>query len=132
MHDALTPSDVCKTLNTLDDPMKVVCSIGFNGWQSHTSNMPILDEKIPTIEATMPPNVMHDQQSIFCIDQGGGKSGANVSVDQTPTLTTTHQGEPAVCYALDRASFNQGQNAKYDISIQKEIAQPIVARGPGG
>ena len=37
-----------------------------------------------------------------------------------------------VCYGLDRASFNQGQNAKYDISIQEDIAQPIVARGPGG
>jgi len=33
---------------------------------------------------------------------------------------------------LDRASFNQGKNAKYDISIQEEIAQPLVARGPGG
>ena len=39
---------------------------------------------------------------------------------------------PCVCYGLDRASFNQGQNAKYDISIQEDIAQPIVARGPGG
>lgn len=33
---------------------------------------------------------------------------------------------------IDRASFNQGKNAKYDISIQEEIAQPLVARGPGG
>ena len=39
---------------------------------------------------------------------------------------------PMVCYGLDRASFNQGQNAKYDISIQEDIAQPLVARGPGG
>lgn len=69
---------------------------------------------------------------VICVDQGGGKSGANFSIEQSPTLTTTHQGEPAVCYGLDRASFNQGQNAKYDISIQEEIAQPIVARGPGG
>jgi site-specific DNA-cytosine methylase len=39
---------------------------------------------------------------------------------------------PCVCYGLDRASFNQGENAKFDISIQEDIAQPIVARGPGG
>ena len=25
LHDALTPSEVCKTLNTMEDPMKVVC-----------------------------------------------------------------------------------------------------------
>jgi DNA (cytosine-5)-methyltransferase 1 len=132
------------------------------------------------------------------VDQDGGKSQANVSVDLSPTLTTTHGGEPAVCqevfsnvhaalnaddfsesdvsytlnavehhavcvgvdaynqattgdktktlnsvrsdsdhvpcvcYGLDRASFNQGKNAKFDISIQEDIAQPIVARGPGG
>ena len=124
-------------------------------------------------------NCMHDQQAIISptngggyvpmvVDQGGGKSQANVSVDLSPTLTTTHGGEPAVCYGvtakgngdaflheevhtslstgggepgqgypcvcygLDRASFNQGKNAKYDISIQEDIAQPIVARGPGG
>ena len=33
---------------------------------------------------------------------------------------------------LDRASFNQGKNAKYDFAVEEEIAQPIVARGPGG
>ena len=38
----------------------------------------------------------------------------------------------AICYGLDRASFNQGQNAKYDFSIEEEKAQTIVAKGPGG
>ena len=58
--------------------------------------------------------------------KGDGFSEADVSY----TLNAVeHHG---VCYGLDRASFNQGQNAKYDISIQEDIAQPIVARGPGG
>ena len=30
------------------------------------------------------------------VDQGAGKSGCNVSVETTPTLTTTHGGEPVV------------------------------------
>ena len=34
--------------------------------------------------------------------------------------------------AFDRAAYNQGENAKYDISIQEDKAQPLVARGPGG
>lgn len=34
--------------------------------------------------------------------------------------------------AFDRAAYNQGQNAQYDISIQEELAQTIVAKGPGG
>ena len=36
-----------------------------------------------------------------------------------------------VVYGIDRASFNQGENAKYDFSIQKELAQTIVAKGAG-
>lgn len=36
-----------------------------------------------------------------------------------------------VIIAIDRAAFNQGQNAKYDIGIDESgIAQTVVARGP--
>lgn len=37
-----------------------------------------------------------------------------------------------VTYGLDRASFNQGKNAQFDFSVEEELAQPLVARGPGG
>ena len=64
------------------------------------------------------------------------QNNATVQVDKSTALPTSMgMGGgyvPMVCYGLDRASFNQGQNAKYDISIQEDIAQPIVARGPGG
>lgn len=39
--------------------------------------------------------------AVVCVDQGGGKSGCNVSVEQSPTLTCTHGGEPAVCVKGD-------------------------------
>jgi len=35
-------------------------------------------------------------------------------------------------YGLDRASFNQGQNAQYNFSVEEELAQTIVAKGVGG
>ena len=34
----------------------------------------------------------------YSVDQGGGKSACNVMEGQSPTLTCTHGGEPAVCY----------------------------------
>ena len=34
----------------------------------------------------------------YTIDQGGGKSSVDIREDQAPTLTTTHDGAPAVCY----------------------------------
>lgn len=34
-------------------------------------------------------------------------------------------------YGLDRASFNQGANAKYDFKISAEEQPTLTARGPG-
>ena len=49
------------------------------------------------------------------------------------TLVATDYKDPQiVAYGLDRASFNQGRNAKFDFSVDEELAQPIIARGPGG
>lgn len=37
----------------------------------------------------------------------------------------------SIAYSIDRAAFNQGINAKYNIGIAEDIAQTIVAKGPG-
>ena len=62
--------------------------------------------------------------------------GAVGSEDLCPTIQaaagTSGNNQPMVCLGLDRASFNQGKNAKYDFAVEEEKAQPIVARGPGG
>jgi hypothetical protein len=51
----------------------------------------------------------------------------------SPTIRANMgDNQAAVVYGLDRASFNQGKNAKYDFAVEEEIAQPLVARGPGG
>ena len=39
---------------------------------------------------------------------------------------------PLVAYGLDRASFNQGQNAQFNFSVDEELAPPLIAKGPGG
>lgn len=58
------------------------------------------------------------------------------SEEVAETLKTNGGGDntPKVCttYGLDRASFNQGQNAKFDFSIEEELAPTLVNRGPGG
>lgn len=43
-----------------------------------------------------------------------------------------NQGGMAVLsYGLDRASFNQGQNAAYGFAVEKECQPTMVAKGPG-
>ena len=57
--------------------------------------------------------------------QGCGYSEEEVSF----TLNATEQH--GVAYGLDRATYNQGQNAKFAPYIESEVEPPMVARGPG-
>lgn len=71
--------------------------------------------------------------------QGGGKSrnndgsanGLGIGESNSPSYTLTVMDKHSVVYAVDRAAFNQGINAQYDIGIQKDIAQTMVSKGPG-
>lgn len=57
----------------------------------------------------------------------------SVEEDKAPTLKARdYKDAMAVCYAIDRASFNQGENAQYDFQISDDgIAQTLIAKGPG-
>lgn len=57
-----------------------------------------------------------------------GPMGDSINEDVSFTLNTADRH--AVAYSLDRVSFNQGQNAQFDISIQEEQSQTLVAKGP--
>lgn len=60
----------------------------------------------------------------------GASNGIGVGDEKPPSYTLTSADKHSVAYSIDRAAFNQGINAKYDIGIKKDIAQTIVARGP--
>ena len=107
----------------LNEHMPIVCGVdAFNQTETKDKTMPL----------TSAASDNHHIPCVYSVDEGAGKSSVCHYEDVSPTLATTHHGEPAVCYGLDRASFNQGKNAKYDFSVEEDKAQPIVARGPGG
>ena len=54
-------------------------------------------------------------------------NGFGVGDEDDPAYTLTTADRHSIAYSIDRAAFNQGVNAKYDIGI----AQTIVAKGPG-
>lgn len=66
----------------------------------------------------------------FGDDATGEKGDYEQYLHQTEPFYATNTSGPV--YGLDRASFNQGQNALYDFSVEEDKAQTIVARGPGG
>ena len=60
----------------------------------------------------------------------GAANGIGFGDEYSPSYTLTSADRHSVAYSIDRAAFNQGINAKYDISIHEEMAQTLVAKGP--
>lgn len=67
-----------------------------------------------------------DRPAVYAVDQGGGKSGANVTEGIAPTLTCTHGGEPAI------AIENHPNDSRVKFS-EGNIVQALTGRmGTGG
>lgn len=45
--------------------------------------------------------LLDGKRQFFTVDMGGGKSQVLILNDCSPTLTTTHDGAPAVCYEVE-------------------------------
>ena len=92
------------------------------------------DGKAPTITAAA--GMSGNNQPVICLQGNGidraetaGCNGKGWKENTSYTLNTVDR--PAVAYGLDRASFNQGQNAKYDFTIAEDQQPTLTARGPG-
>ena len=58
-----------------------------------------------------------------------GPQGSGVNEDVSFTLDATDRH--AVAYGIDRATYNMGKNAKFGITVEKEIEPTMVSKGPG-
>lgn len=56
-------------------------------------------------------------------------NGFGVGGERDPAYTLTTADRHSIAYSIDRATFNQGVNAKYNIGVEEDIAQTIVAKG---
>lgn len=87
-------------------------------------------------------NCMHDQQSVMTAypintqvvtrsNKLGEGTGFGIGEEGSPSYTLQEAHSHGVIYAIDRAAFNQGENAKYDFQIEDDgVTSTIVARGP--
>ena len=92
-------------------------------------------DTVPTITGDHNSRIT-DYTAVVCERYEANSSGEDIAI----TLDSSYyKGIGARCgkerefvtIAIDRAAFNQGQNAKYDIGIDESgIAQTVVARGP--
>lgn len=68
------------------------------------------------VNQTLGANMEHDPANgglVYAVDEGGGKSQCAIHENVSPTLATTHHGEPAVCYEANKpAAFKKSAHAK--------------------
>jgi DNA (cytosine-5)-methyltransferase 1 len=72
--------------------------------------------------------VVSIQGSMIGREDKNDPAGSGFGEDVSFTLNTVDRH--GVAYGIDRAAFNQGKNAKYDISIEEELNSSLVAKGP--
>jgi DNA (cytosine-5)-methyltransferase 1 len=76
---------------------------------------------------------------IYAVDQGGGKSQANVSEELSPTLTCTHGGEPVVAFSFDALSSNSMKSSnphsgcrQVEVAKCLDTSDPTPSKNQGG
>lgn len=68
------------------------------------------------------------QGSLVGREPPNGPQGSGINEDVSFTLNTADRH--VVAYGIDRAAFNQGRNAQYNIAVNAETEPTIVAKGP--
>ena len=123
-------SDKVGALNCMHDQQAVM--VFEPGSESRVGGHVYDDEKSGTVRA----NAGDNQQAVVYSTQACGdrdkpsQSFMEETAYTVPANPMSDRGQAVL--AIDRASFNQGQNAQFDFSVQEELAQTIVAKGPGG
>ena len=121
-HNILETGNQCQTLTS---------------GRNDTHSIPTICEVTPEIAATLDASYYKGcgerqgvERTVVCI--GNGQTAQLKESDKVNTLDCMHEQQAVVVYGLDRASFNQGENAQFDFSIKEELAQTLVSKGPGG
>lgn len=111
----------------------VVQAAGFKANQGAKAHSIGYEEEVaPTLNTdTLPPAVLQTTKP-YCI--GNGQT-AQMSLSETVrTLDCMHDQQAIiqnVIIGIGRDAFNQGQNAKYGMTIEHDLQPPLVAKGPG-
>lgn len=135
--------NVCSTLATNlgtggnNQPLVVkkvyrICSQDSNAMKSANPNSGIYQTEVSATIDTSNQSPCKNQGGIVVIEGNGIRpSHMGDGYKECETMYTLNTIERhGVAYGLDRASFNQGQNAKYDFTILRNVEPTMTARGP--
>jgi DNA (cytosine-5)-methyltransferase 1 len=118
--------DVCYTLNTIDRP---AVAYGFKlGNSGEAHSIGLQEECAPTLNAECGGN----KPAVALFENHPQDSRVTGPLDVANSVVKQYgTGGGNVPFVLDRASFNQGENALYDPLIeQSEVCPTCISRGP--
>lgn len=103
------------------DYTAIVCSAGFQGQNSITAGgVSYEEEKSATLRAGVIPS------TVYAIGNGQAE---NTGLHNVVGALNCMHDQQSVIYAIDRAAFNQGENAKYDFEITENGGNPACNQG---
>lgn len=122
--------DVSGTLraNAGDNQMSVAYVEGVDHFNLTTTG----DKTKTLVNGSCPGH--HNMVLVKCYDIGDRRRIPNEYIDASPTLLSQMGtgGNNVPCIVMDRASYNQGINAMYNIGIDENgVAFSHIAKGPG-
>lgn len=115
-------------------------SLSSNSMKSSNPHSGCRSVKIAKTLDTSTQDPSKNQGGIAVIEKYVYDTRDNGDGETVPTITGDHNNRVTdyTCLAvaeqeiiLERAFFNQGENAKYDFAVAKEVEPTMVARGPG-
>jgi site-specific DNA-cytosine methylase len=100
-NETWVESETANTLNAFDvgDVRTTECVVALDRASFNQGKNAQYDFEVSTKGVNSPLVAKGPSAVCYSVDQGGGKSGCDVREGKAPTLTTTHDGAPAVCYS---------------------------------
>ncbi len=95
-------------------------------------NQTLTGEKAKTLNSAA-TDADHVPCVAYTMKERAGCAGGGIGTADRESCIAfdTYNMVPMLTYGLDRASFNQGENAKFDFSVLPEQQPTMTARGPG-
>lgn len=119
----------CAPTVTGDHQNRVTDYTGIVCMATQQGNAEICKNLCPTITAAA--GMSGNNQPVLCAAIGNGQADQTKLHRIPGALNCMHDQQAIIC--IDRAAFNQGENAKYDPQISEDgISPTVIARGPNG
>jgi DNA (cytosine-5)-methyltransferase 1 len=121
------------SLNYINPVVYGICSKDSNSMKSDNPNSGFYEAKTTRTLDANGGNPACNQGGMAVIEGNGSrpshKGDGYKESEVMYTLNATEQH--GVAYGIDRAAFNQGQNAKFGFAVEEEVEPTMVAKGPG-